>query len=101
MSHEVYEKLDPIELHVSCSAQLTKLHVDSAGNVLDVEGRVERMMVGHTPIELASDKILLQAGKGIIVTKSFGEVKFTSSSNAKFTFWVTALQKEKLKALQK
>lgn len=96
-----YRPVDPAELHIVFEAQLTRLSVDSDGNVRAVEGVVTTMSVGDTKIELASDKITMEDTDAFVTTKEYGKIKVTFNSNAQSTFWLTASQKKNLLKLKK
>ena len=98
---QVYQKLDPAELHIVFVAQMKSLGVDSDGNVLGVEGVVKTMAIGDTKIELISDKITLEGSEAWVNTKEYGKIKVTFNSNAEATLWVTTVQKKALLKLKK
>ena len=98
-TEEQYEKVDPRELYIVFEASLQSLTVDAAGNIIEIEGVVTRLAVGDKPIELSSDKILLEGTDAFVVTKDYGKIKITSTSTGGVTIWLKPSQKEKLKEL--
>ena len=96
---ETYQELDSRELHMRFEAALKSLEVDSAGNVVSVDGTVKTLAVGDETIALLSDKIQMDGPDAVIATKDYGKIKVTFDSNARATFWLKPSQKEQIKKL--
>jgi len=98
---EKYEEVDPSELNIVFEGSLQSFEMDSAGNVIAVEGTVTRITVGGKSIALSSNKILLEDKEAFIVTRDYGKIKVTFDSFGRVILWLKPSQKEKLKELLK
>ena len=98
---EVYEKINPSEFSFNFYGSMKRLHVDSAGNVLDVEGEVDELSLSGNKLALES-KALTKIGNDVfIITKDYGKIKVTFNSNGQAKIWLTPKQKKMFKKLLK
>lgn len=98
---ERHEIVSQSEFNFVFACNLTRLHVDSGGNLLEIAGTVDEFSLGGHQIALQSNEILVEDGGTFIQTENYGKVKFTMNSNAVGTILLTPSQKKQFKAILK
>ena len=116
---ESYSKVNLHELPFLFSAELKSLLVDADGKTLAVEGNVTELSLHGQPIELEVMAITRIGEKGeiqvpsggeypdivkvgeyfAILTRDYGRVKVTFTSDARATLWLTPSQDAKFRML--
>jgi hypothetical protein len=96
-----YEKADLAALEIVLSAHISSARMSAAGDgsFAEIDGVISRLTVAGKPLELASQRIVLEGRDAVIATKSLGKFKVTAERNGTLSLWLTAAQRQQLERM--